>query len=125
MVIREEEIPGVDGTMIRLEKDRSNAYELDRIDLYVGEILEIDWKYPVIPGSFPVSAKAILTRSIIKLLDIRIVRHHQAVGGETLAARFLAHESGDALITFAITTQNDDDSLRTIELNAEVTIRKL
>lgn len=99
----DDDLPGVKGRVIRVEKNRQNAARVEQVMAEVGDAVEIDWLYSVVPGSIPTSVSASADGQAVKLSDVRhIERPGDLAGGGMLGAFFRAERKGEATVTFTI-----------------------
>ena len=96
-------LPGVAGELVLIEKDQANANTPSKVQVKVGDKIEITWSYPVVPGSIPMNVGATSdTPATVKVLEIRQVVKPGIVGAGTLGAFYSAEAVGKTKIYFNI-----------------------
>jgi hypothetical protein len=119
-----DDLPGVKGKIIRLEKNKQNANQADKITAKVRNIIEIDWAYIVVPGSIPTAASAKADGESAKLLEIRDIERPKLGGGGILGAFFTAEKEGKSTLTFEIKSVDTNGEETSVVLKLEVNVIK-
>ncbi len=111
--LNDENLQGVDGSLTRIEKNGGNAGTEDKIHVKVGDVIEIDWTYPIVPASLPTKVKASSDNEAVTKTDIRRIVRPKLVGTGTLGAFFKAAKIGKATLTFEISSGEHGVILKT------------
>jgi len=120
--LRAGEIPGVTGNLTRIAKDKENAATPDKVTVAVGDLIEIDWTYPVVPATLPTAASAKSSADAAKFVEIRSIYRTKLLGTGMLGALFKAEKPGKATLTFVVKSQGS--GAKGVVLKCEVTVQK-
>ncbi len=109
----DDKLQGVDGGLTRIEKNAENAGTVDKVKVKVGDVIEIDWTYPIVPASLPTKVSASSDSDAVKKIDIRRIVRPKILGTGTLGAFFKAEKAGKATLTFSISAGEQGVILKT------------
>jgi len=107
--------------IMRVEKTRVTANEVDKVSIRLGDAVEIDWKYAVVPGSLPVAASAHCAGNSLQVGGIYHVKCPGTAGGGVLAAFFAAEQLGSSVARFDISV-NSFGHVEVINLECHVQV---
>jgi hypothetical protein len=107
-----DELPGAEGTFVRVPFDRENAQEAPEIEVAVGDEVELEWTYPIYPDAFPTKVQAKAGSEVAKLVAVRRVRVPTLVGVGRLGAFFKAEQPGETELALDVTTRAGVQRLR-------------
>jgi hypothetical protein len=113
-------IPGVKGDLIRIDKNKGNVGQIDKITAHVGDRIEVDWTYAVIPEEIPIMTSAKSDAASVKFDEIRQIVRPKLVGAGMLGALFTAEKEGKAALTFAIKSKGSKDAGAILKCEVEV-----
>jgi hypothetical protein len=111
-------------TVYRLEKNSNNAAQEDKISVKVGDVIEIEWTYPVVPGAIPYDAKGKSDGEAVKSVEVIRVVRPKLVGAGRLAAVFKAEKEGKATLTFDVKSKAKDGDDTGAVLKCSVEVKK-
>jgi hypothetical protein len=108
-------------TIHRLEKSANNTTE-EKIKVKVGDTVEIEWTYPVVPGAIPSGASGKSDADAVKFVEVDRVVIPKRVGAGRLVAVFKAEKEGKATLTFEIKSKakGGEDTGATVKCEVEV-----
>lgn len=100
---------GVEGTTVRPKQEDAKVTGCkiaapDSYDVAVGDLIELDYTYPVVPGAIPKKANAKTTSGAVvkSSLEFREVATPKLVGTGTIAFYFDAKKEGNDTVTLVI-----------------------
>jgi hypothetical protein len=114
--------PFVKRTVTRVEKNGNNANQHDKVKVKVGDAVEIEWSYPVVPGAIPRDASGKSDGEAMKFVEVVRVVRPKLVGSGKLAAVFRAEREGTATLTFTVESKakGGDDTGAVLKCEVEV-----
>jgi hypothetical protein len=109
-------------TVTRLEKNNNNAGQEDQVKVKGGDVIELEWSYPVVPGAIPRDASARSDSEAVRFVEITRVVGPKLVGAGKLAAVFKAEKEGKATLTFTVESKakGGDDTGAVLKCAVEV-----
>jgi hypothetical protein len=109
-------------TVTRIEKNGNNATQQDKVKVKVGDGVEIEWSYPVVPGAIPRDAGGKSDGTAMKFVEVVRVVRPKLVGSGKLAAVFKAEKEGKATLTFTVESKakGGDDTGAVLKCEVEV-----
>jgi len=117
-----DEITGVKGVVIRLAKNKQNADKTDEVKCKVGDEIEIDYTYPIVPGAIPSGTEVKVEGEAVTSAGVFRIQNHKLVGAGTLGAFLNAKKKGKATITYTIKVKDKEDKETSVELKCDVEV---
>jgi hypothetical protein len=91
------------GVIWRATKDKTNAEAVDKVQAKVGQFIEIDWRFEVVPEHIPASNDAKSSDPSVSVTGISsILTVPQKEGKGIIAASFKAERVGTSTLTFTL-----------------------
>ena len=106
------EVPGIEGTFVRVPFDRKSAADVPEVELSLGDQVELEWTYPIYLDAFPTKVAAHSSDEAVKLVTVRQVRVTGPIGVGRVGAFFKAEQAGESELSFDITTRVGVEKLR-------------
>jgi hypothetical protein len=106
------EVPGVEGTFVRIPFDRKTAADVPEVEVSVGDEIELEWTYPIYLDAFPTKVAAVASDESLKLVGVKGVRVPTLVGVGRVGAFFKAETAGETELMLDVTTRVGVDKLR-------------
>lgn len=91
------------GVIWRANKDKTNAEAVDKVQVKVGEFIEIDWRFDVAPEQLPARNEAKSSDPSVSVAGISsILTVPQKEGIGIIAATYKAEKEGASTLTFTL-----------------------
>jgi hypothetical protein len=113
-----DEISGLKGTIHRVDKNKENLDKEVKIDAKVGEVIAVQWTYPIVPGAFPTAVEGKSDSDAVKYLEARsVIVYPKLLGVGRVAGTFRAEKAGTATIAFTVKSKDGDTVVKaTVEV---------
>jgi hypothetical protein len=118
--VHADEITGVKGAVIRLAKNKQNADKTDEVKCKVGDEIEIDYTYPIVPGAIPSAVEVKVDGEAATSAGVFRIQNHKLVGAGTFGAFLNVKKKGKATITYTITQKDKEGKETSVDLKCEV-----
>jgi hypothetical protein len=106
------------GTVVRIESNKQNASEGRKIQVFVNEVITLEWSYVAVPDEIPVSVFVSTDSDCIQINEIRQLRRPGLGGAGTLILFCFARQLGSCTLVWRIV----NSSASNISLNYQFSV---
>lgn len=113
-----DDVTGLKGTIYRVDKNKDNLDKEVKIEAKVGEIIAVQWTYPVVPAALPTAVDGKSDSDAVKYMEARsVVVYPRLLGVDRVAGTFRAEKAGRASISLIVKTKEGETVVKaTVEV---------
>jgi len=113
-----DEVAGVKGTIHRVERNKENLDKEVKVEAKVGDVIALQWTYPVVPGALPTTVEGKSDSDAVKYVEARrVLVYPRLLGVDRVAGSFRAEKAGKATIALTVKSKDGDTVVKaTVEV---------